>query len=239
MHLGAHMSVAGGLSTAFDRAQSIGISTMQVFTKNQNRWEQKPAAPEEIARWFQAQTTTGIAPVVSHAAYLLNLGTPNDELWQKSINALIDELNACRAVGHPGRGAASRRAHGFRRGGRRRPHHRRAGSRPRGHRGLQNPHVDRDDGRAGHGAGLSLRAVAGDAGRRAGAGAGRLLLRHVPRLRRRLRHPHARNLRGHDGRFRPAGGDRAHQVLPLQRQQKGSRRSASTGTTPSARGCWG
>ncbi len=46
MHLGAHMSVSGGLSSAFDRAQSIGISTMQVFTKNQNRWEQKPAAPK-------------------------------------------------------------------------------------------------------------------------------------------------------------------------------------------------
>ena len=61
MHLGAHMSVSGGLSTAFDRAQSIGIGTMQVFTKNQNRWEQKPAAPEEIARWFQAQAATGIA----------------------------------------------------------------------------------------------------------------------------------------------------------------------------------
>ena len=108
MHLGAHMSVSGGVSTAFDRAQSIGISTMQVFTKNQNRWEQKPAASEEIARWFQAQATTAIAPVVSHAAYLLNLGTPNDELWQKSINALIDELTRAEQLGilgvvlHPG-----------------------------------------------------------------------------------------------------------------------------------------
>jgi len=108
MHLGAHMSVSGGVSTAFDRAQSIGINTMQVFTKNQNRWEQKPAAPEEIARWFQAQATTAIAPVVSHAAYLLNLGTPDDALWQKSINALIDELTRAEQLGilgvvlHPG-----------------------------------------------------------------------------------------------------------------------------------------
>jgi len=108
MHLGAHMSVSGGLSTAFDRARSIGISTMQVFTKNQNRWEQKPAAPEEIARWAQAQAVTGISPVVSHAAYLLNLGTPDDALWQKSINALIDELTRAEQLGilgvvlHPG-----------------------------------------------------------------------------------------------------------------------------------------
>jgi deoxyribonuclease-4 len=92
MLLGAHMSVAGGLSSAFERAQSIGIGTMQIFAKNQNRWQQKPAAPEEVERWFKAQTETGIAPIVSHAAYLINLGTANDELWQKSVAALADEL---------------------------------------------------------------------------------------------------------------------------------------------------
>jgi deoxyribonuclease-4 len=108
MLLGAHMSVSGGLSTAFDRAQSIGINTMQVFTKNQNRWEQKPAVPEEIARWFAAQAATGIQPVVSHAAYLLNLGTPDDALWEKSVKALVDELTRAEQLGilgvvfHPG-----------------------------------------------------------------------------------------------------------------------------------------
>ena len=108
MLLGAHMSVSGGLSLAFERAQSIGTNTMQVFTKNQNRWEQKPAAPEEIERWFAAQQATGIGPVVSHAAYLLNLGTPDDALWEKSVNALIDELTRAEQFGilgvvlHPG-----------------------------------------------------------------------------------------------------------------------------------------
>ena len=108
MLLGAHMSVSGGLSTAFERAQSIGINTMQVFTKNQNRWEQKPASPEEIERWFKSQEATGIRPVVSHAAYLLNLGTPVDALWEKSINALVDELTRAEQLGilgvvlHPG-----------------------------------------------------------------------------------------------------------------------------------------
>lgn len=108
MLLGAHMSVEGGLSTAFERAQSIGINTMQIFTKNQNRWEQKPTPPEEIARWFAAQAATGIGPVVSHAAYLLNLGTPDDALWEKSVRALIDELTRAEQLGilgvvfHPG-----------------------------------------------------------------------------------------------------------------------------------------
>ena len=108
MLLGSHMSVSGGLSLAFQRAQSIGINTMQVFTKNQNRWEQKPAPPEEIERWYQAQAATGIGPVVSHAAYLLNLGTPDDALWEKSVNALVDELARAEQLGilgvvlHPG-----------------------------------------------------------------------------------------------------------------------------------------
>ena len=108
MLLGAHMSVAGGLSAAFERAQSIGINTMQVFTKNQNRWQQKPATPADIAAWFAAQEATGITPVVSHAAYLLNLATPDDALWQKSVNALADELTRAEqlailgVVFHPG-----------------------------------------------------------------------------------------------------------------------------------------
>ena len=108
MLLGAHMSVSGGLHTAFERGQSIGINTMQVFTKNQTRWEQKPTPSEEITAWFAGQASTGIGPVVSHAAYLLNLGTPDDELWEKSVNALADELTRAEQLGilgvvlHPG-----------------------------------------------------------------------------------------------------------------------------------------
>lgn len=106
--LGAHMSTSGGLSTAFDRGAAVGCSTMQIFTKNQNRWQQKPTPAEEIEKWAQKQAATGIAPVVSHAAYLLNLGTPNPEIWEKSVAALADELTRAEELGllgvvfHPG-----------------------------------------------------------------------------------------------------------------------------------------
>jgi deoxyribonuclease-4 len=102
------MSVAGGLSKAFERAASINTNTMQVFTKNQNRWEQKPTPPEEIERWNQAWAATGVGPVTSHAAYLINLGSPDDVLWQRSINAMADELARAEELGilgvvvHPG-----------------------------------------------------------------------------------------------------------------------------------------
>ena len=108
MLLGAHMSGSGGVSTAFPRAQSIGISTMQIFTKNQNRWQQKPTPPEEIERWFVARNASHVSPVVAHAAYLINLGTPDNDMWQKSVDAMADELLRAEELGilgvvlHPG-----------------------------------------------------------------------------------------------------------------------------------------
>jgi deoxyribonuclease IV len=106
--LGAHMSTSGGLSNAFDRGAAVGCTTMQIFTKNQNRWQRKPTPPEEIVKWGEKQAATGIRPVVSHAAYLINLGTPNQEIWDKSVDALADELTRAEELGllgvvfHPG-----------------------------------------------------------------------------------------------------------------------------------------
>ena len=108
MLLGAHMSAAGGVSKAFERARAIEINTMQVFAKNQHRWQQKPAPEKEVKRWFELQAETGIGPVVSHAAYLINLGSPDEALWEKSTSAFVDEiaraeqLDILGAVLHPG-----------------------------------------------------------------------------------------------------------------------------------------
>lgn len=106
--LGAHMSVAGGVTSAFERAGKIGINTMQIFTKNQNRWQQAPAPESEVRRWAELAKAGTVTPVVSHAAYLINLGTSDPLLWERSVNALIDELQRAEqldllgAVLHPG-----------------------------------------------------------------------------------------------------------------------------------------
>ena len=106
--LGAHMSVAGGVSKAFERAQSIGCNTMQIFTRNQNQWKCKPLEATEIARYHELAQHTGIAPVVAHASYLINLGSPSAELWDKSVEAYqielerADPLNILGVVLHPG-----------------------------------------------------------------------------------------------------------------------------------------
>lgn len=106
--LGAHMSVAGGVSKALERGQSIGCDTVQIFTRSNNRWASRPLDPAEVERFHQRVKETHIWPVFSHAAYLINLGTPKQDLWEKSINAFIDELeraemlNLLGVVLHPG-----------------------------------------------------------------------------------------------------------------------------------------
>jgi len=102
------MSVAGGLENAFDAAKLAGCDCLQIFVKNQKRWDAKPLTDDGIRRYKHAQTSTKIEPVVAHASYLINLGSPKDEQWKKSIDAVVDELERCEALGilglvvHPG-----------------------------------------------------------------------------------------------------------------------------------------
>jgi deoxyribonuclease-4 len=89
------MSISGGVDTAFDRAEQVGCDAMQIFTKNNNRWLATPLKQKTIACYFRRQAETGIEPVVAHAAYLLNLASPDDQLWRKSIDALLVEMERC------------------------------------------------------------------------------------------------------------------------------------------------
>lgn len=89
------MSVAGGVDQAFDRAETVGCTAMQIFTKNNNQWQARPFKEGVVERYHERQAETGITPVVAHASYLLNLGTPDDALWEKSIDALKIELERC------------------------------------------------------------------------------------------------------------------------------------------------
>lgn len=108
MRLGAHMSVAGGCSKAFDRAEKAGCDALQIFTKNSNQWLAKPLTDDEVALWKQREAETGIGPVVAHDSYLINLASPKDDLWDKSIEAFKIELTRCQQLGvrylvtHPG-----------------------------------------------------------------------------------------------------------------------------------------
>lgn len=108
LQFGAHMSIAGGVSQALDRASSIGSNAVQIFTKNNRQWKGPPIDEADVARWHEEMPKQGITYAVSHASYLINLGTPKDELWLKSQRAHADELQRAHAYGvqhvvlHPG-----------------------------------------------------------------------------------------------------------------------------------------
>jgi deoxyribonuclease-4 len=99
--LGAHMSIAGGVSHALDRAAQVGSNAVQVFTKNNRQWIGPPIDDLDIARWQEQKGTLHIDYAVSHASYLINLATAKDDLWQKSMLAHADELVRAHAYAIP------------------------------------------------------------------------------------------------------------------------------------------
>jgi deoxyribonuclease-4 len=101
MRLGAQMSTAGGLHTAFQRGQEAGCDTILVFTKSNRQWQAKPLTEEDIARFKEAAAETGIVPDTAHASYLINVASPDPALWEKSYQALKTELERANALGIP------------------------------------------------------------------------------------------------------------------------------------------
>ncbi len=105
--IGAHISVAGGLHRAYQRADAAGCESMQIFTRNQRKWSNDPLSFREIEEFYRASKDSSVRKVVSHASYLINLGG-NDHVRGKSEEALISELERCRhlsiddVVLHPG-----------------------------------------------------------------------------------------------------------------------------------------
>jgi deoxyribonuclease-4 len=95
------MSIAGGLHLAVERGAAAGCATIQIFTKNATQWREVLPGPEEVRRLTLAARERGIAPVFSHAGYLLNLASPDGTLREKSVRALTNELERCRLLSLP------------------------------------------------------------------------------------------------------------------------------------------
>ncbi|BCS52064.1 deoxyribonuclease IV [Geobacter sp. SVR] len=107
-YIGAHMSIAGGIHLAVDRALEAGCGALQVFTRNTNQWKGKPVSEADAALFRQKYAASGLNDVVSHDIYLINLAAPPGELRDKSLAAFRDELETCARLGiakvvmHPG-----------------------------------------------------------------------------------------------------------------------------------------
>jgi deoxyribonuclease-4 len=106
--LGAHLSIAGGLPRAVDRAEASRCEALQIFTKSAGQWRARPLPPEEIARFRRRVEETGIRPVVAHNSYLINIAAASPVLRARSLAALGEELDRAEALGldglvmHPG-----------------------------------------------------------------------------------------------------------------------------------------
>jgi len=99
--IGAHMSIGGGVHQALLRGKEVGCTTVQIFTKNARSWRAKPLTSKDIEAFQRAQEETGIAPVVAHNTYLINLASPKEDLYSKSIEAMGVELERAEALGLP------------------------------------------------------------------------------------------------------------------------------------------
>ena len=117
--LGAHMSVAGGLPRAVERAVVHRCAALQIFAKNASQWRGRVPPPEEIREFRAKVKASGIAPVVSHASYLINLATTNPALRGQSLEAMGDEIDRAEALAlfgvvlHPGCYTAGSEAEGL------------------------------------------------------------------------------------------------------------------------------
>jgi deoxyribonuclease IV len=99
--LGAHMSIAGGVSEALLRGRNSGCECIQIFTKSSRQWASKPYTSQEVEAFKTAQAATGIRMVVAHDSYLVNLGAPDETLRKRSVGGFIDELERCELLGVP------------------------------------------------------------------------------------------------------------------------------------------
>lgn len=105
---GSHLSIAGGYYKAAVAAGEFGMDTVQIFTKNNNQWSGKPLSDEDVRLFREAVRDAGLSKPCAHDSYLINLASPNDELWRKSLEAYVHELERAEALGlsgvvmHPG-----------------------------------------------------------------------------------------------------------------------------------------
>lgn len=96
--IGAHTSAAGGVFNALYQGEKIGATTVQLFTSNQKQWKSKILSQKEIDLFEKAKEETGITTVMCHDSYLINLGSPNPELLEKSRKAFAAEIERCIAL---------------------------------------------------------------------------------------------------------------------------------------------
>lgn len=99
MRIGVHVSIAGRIDDAIDRAYALGCETIQVFSRNPRGWKSKPLVAEEVEDFKLKRKEKDIWPILVHIPYLINLATPKDKLWKISIDSYVEDIIRTDALG--------------------------------------------------------------------------------------------------------------------------------------------
>ena len=108
MIIGAHVSAAGGIGNAIDRAVEIGAEAVQIFGSSTRSWRFKALTDAEAEGFRAKSADAGMAPPFLHAIYLINLGNPKPDNIEKSVTSLVNYMNLAEQIGaggvifHPG-----------------------------------------------------------------------------------------------------------------------------------------
>src|SRR5579859_7686474 len=106
--LGAHMSIAGGYHNALLAAKAHGCETVQLFTKNNNQWNAKPLTEEDVRLFRKTLGESNLRYPMAHDSYLINLASPDETLYRRSLEAFVIEVDRAERLGlsylvmHPG-----------------------------------------------------------------------------------------------------------------------------------------
>jgi deoxyribonuclease-4 len=98
VHIGAHVSSSGGIHTAIDRIEAMGGDAVQLFTQSPRTWRPTNHDPANFERFKERRAETGVSHVVCHALYLVNLASPDDEIYGKSVAALQNTVDVACAI---------------------------------------------------------------------------------------------------------------------------------------------
>jgi deoxyribonuclease-4 len=116
------MSIEGGLHRAIERAAAVRATALQLFVKSARQWSARALAPAEIQAFARGLDAGGLSSAtLAHGSYLINLASPDDTVWHRSIDALALELARCAELGipqlviHPGCHMGAGEASGLRR----------------------------------------------------------------------------------------------------------------------------
>lgn len=99
MRIGLHVSIAGKIYEALERAKALGCNTIQIFSRNPRGWQVQGFDKSDLSKFRELKAKYDIAPIAVHIPYIINLATPDDGLYERSIAAYIEDVKRADELG--------------------------------------------------------------------------------------------------------------------------------------------